>query len=111
MHAEIAGAGFAGSASVIALRQRGWSVRMHEKETLRAFGAGIFVWETPSVPMTMRGKHQAPAYESRRDGGCGRLRESEWAQPLSPAHDDAPAPLFGHSRRGAQARRGDLHAL
>ena len=46
MHAEIAGAGFAGLAAAIALRQRGWSVRVHEKEAaLRAFGAGIFVWE------------------------------------------------------------------
>ena len=30
----------------IALRRRGWSVRVHEKEAeLRASGAGIFIWE------------------------------------------------------------------
>ena len=41
-HAEIAGAGFAGLVAAIALRQRGWSVRVHEQSPeLRAFGAGI----------------------------------------------------------------------
>jgi 2-polyprenyl-6-methoxyphenol hydroxylase-like FAD-dependent oxidoreductase len=41
---RITGAGFAGLASAIALQQRGWSWRAHEKEAmLRAFGAGIFV--------------------------------------------------------------------
>src|ERR1035438_9188608 len=46
MHAEIAGAGFAGLTAAIALRRRGWTVRVHEKDAaLRAFGAGIFIWE------------------------------------------------------------------
>ena len=31
MHAEIAGAGFAGLTAAVALRQRGWTVRLHEK--------------------------------------------------------------------------------
>ena len=45
MHAEIAGAGFAGLTAAVALRQRGWSVRLHEKgPELRAFGAGIYLW-------------------------------------------------------------------
>ncbi len=45
-HAEIAGAGFAGLVAGIALSQRGWSVRIHERAgALRAFGAGIFIWE------------------------------------------------------------------
>ena len=44
-HAEIAGAGFAGLTAAIALRQRGWSVHLHEKgPELRAFGAGIYLW-------------------------------------------------------------------
>ena len=69
MHAEIAGAGFAGLAAAIALRQRGWSVRVHEKEAeLRAFGAGIFVWENGlrvlhaigAYDDVVRGAHQAP---------------------------------------------------
>src|SRR5262249_43491765 len=79
MHAEIAGAGFSGLASAIALRQRGWSVRVPEKEaTLRGFGAGMFVWEKGLRVLhaigashdVVRGAHQAPAYESRRDGVC-----------------------------------------
>ena len=45
-HAEIAGGGFAGLVAAIALRQRGWTVRIHEAaKELRAFGAGIFIWE------------------------------------------------------------------
>jgi 2-methyl-3-hydroxypyridine 5-carboxylic acid dioxygenase len=77
MHAEIAGAGFAGLAAGIALSQRGWSVRVHEKEAeLRAFGAGIFIWENGQRVLqalgayedVARGAHQAPAYETRRNG-------------------------------------------
>ena len=45
-HAEIAGAGLGGLAASIALAQRGWSVRVHERsDTLRMFGAGIWLWE------------------------------------------------------------------
>lgn len=77
MHAEIAGAGFAGLAAAIALRRRGWSVRVHEKEAeLRAFGAGIFIWENGQRVLqaigayddVANGAHQAPGYETRRNG-------------------------------------------
>ncbi len=45
-HAEIAGAGFAGLAVATALAQRGWRVRVHERaDEVRAFGAGIWIWE------------------------------------------------------------------
>ncbi len=45
-HAEISGAGYAGLTAAVALAQRGWSVRLHEKrETLGSFGAGIVLWE------------------------------------------------------------------
>ena len=45
-HAEVAGAGLGGLAVSIALAQRGWSVRVHERSaTLRMFGAGIWLWE------------------------------------------------------------------
>jgi 2-methyl-3-hydroxypyridine 5-carboxylic acid dioxygenase len=77
MHAEIAGAGFAGLAAAIALHHRGWSVRVHEKEAeLRAFGAGIFIWENGQRVLqaigaytdVASGAHQAPGYETRRNG-------------------------------------------
>ena len=77
MHAEIAGAGFAGLAAAIALRRRGWSVRVHEREAqLRAFGAGIFIWENGQRVLqaigayedVARGAHRAPGYETRRNG-------------------------------------------
>lgn len=41
-HAEIAGAGFAGLVAAIALAQRGWTVRVHERSSsVRAEGFGI----------------------------------------------------------------------
>jgi 2-methyl-3-hydroxypyridine 5-carboxylic acid dioxygenase len=76
-HAEIAGAGFAGLAAAIALRQRGWSVRVHEMSgELRAFGAGIFIWENGlrvlaalgAYAEVMRGAHEAITYETRCNG-------------------------------------------
>jgi 2-methyl-3-hydroxypyridine 5-carboxylic acid dioxygenase len=79
MHAEIAGAGFAGLTAAIALEHRGWSVRVHEKESeLRAFGAGIFIWENGlrvlhaigAYEDVVRAAHWPPAYESRRNGIC-----------------------------------------
>ena len=73
-HAEIAGGGFAGLAAAAALGQRGWSVRVHERSPeLRAFGAGIFIWENgmrvldalgASDPV-IAGSWQAPRYEVR----------------------------------------------
>lgn len=44
--AEIAGGGFAGLSLALALSQRGWDVRLHERAAeSRAFGAGIYLWE------------------------------------------------------------------
>ncbi len=76
-HAEIAGGGFAGLVAAIALSQRGWTVRVHEKsEALRAFGAGIFIWENGlrvlkaigAYDDVMAGSHEAKVYEVRDRG-------------------------------------------
>jgi 2-methyl-3-hydroxypyridine 5-carboxylic acid dioxygenase len=73
-HAEVAGAGFAGMTVATALAQRGWTVRVHEKdEQLRAFGAGIFLWENGlrvlkalgAYEAVMGGAHQGLVYETR----------------------------------------------
>jgi 2-methyl-3-hydroxypyridine 5-carboxylic acid dioxygenase len=91
MHAEIAGAGFAGLAAAIALRRRGWSVRVHEKEAeLRAFGAGIFIWENGQRVLqaigayedVARGAHQAPGYETRRNGVNVSFEKINGANPF-----------------------------
>lgn len=75
-HAEIAGAGFAGLAAAVALRQRGWTVRVHEKgPELRAFGAGIYVWHNGlralealgALPDILPGSTPPPYYETRRN--------------------------------------------
>ena len=76
-HAEIAGGGFAGLVAAIALSQRGWSVRVHEKaDALRAFGAGIFIWENGLRVLKAIGayddviaeSHEAKVYEVRDRG-------------------------------------------
>ena len=49
-----------------------------EEPHLRAFGAGIFIWENGlrvlhalgAYEDVLRDAHQAPAYETRRDGVC-----------------------------------------
>lgn len=73
-HAEIAGAGFAGLTTAVALSQRGWSVRVHEKgPELRAFGAGIIMWENGLRVLKAIGAYDAvmsssftpPYYETR----------------------------------------------
>ncbi len=73
-HAEIAGAGFAGLTAAIGLRQRGWTVRVHESSPEpRAFGAGIFIWENglrvlralDAYEEVVNGAHAAPGYEGR----------------------------------------------
>ncbi len=75
-HAEIAGAGFAGLVAAIALSERGWTVRVHEKDAeLRAFGAGIFIWENGlrvlqaigAYEAVMTGAHEAIIHETRQD--------------------------------------------
>ena len=46
-HAEVVGGGFAGLAAAVALAQKGWSVRLHERSPeLRPTGAGIYIYET-----------------------------------------------------------------
>ncbi|WP_158736059.1 NAD(P)/FAD-dependent oxidoreductase [Alteribacillus sp. YIM 98480] len=45
-YAEIAGAGISGLTAAIALAQRGWKVRIHERSSkLREIGAGLYTWE------------------------------------------------------------------
>jgi 2-methyl-3-hydroxypyridine 5-carboxylic acid dioxygenase len=74
LHAEIAGAGFAGLTAATALAQRGWSVRLHEKgPELRAFGAGIYLWHNGlrvlegvgALEDVLKGSHTPPTYETR----------------------------------------------
>ena len=73
-HAEIAGAGFAGLVAAVALADRGWTVRVHERaDALRAFGAGIFIWENGlrvlkaigAYDEVVAGSHDGAVYEIR----------------------------------------------
>ena len=73
-HAEIAGAGFAGLVAATALCQRGWTATVHESSSaLRAFGAGIFIWENGlrvlnaigAYECVMGNSHEGLSYEIR----------------------------------------------
>jgi len=111
LHAEIAGAGFAGLTAAIALRRRGWTVRVHEKDPeLRAFGAGIYIWENGlrvlhaigAYDDVLRGAHQAPAYESRRDGEMVSFQPVNGAHPycvLTMTRQHLYAPILASAQR------------
>jgi 2-methyl-3-hydroxypyridine 5-carboxylic acid dioxygenase len=73
-HAEIAGAGFAGLTTAVALRQRGWTVRVHEKGSdFREFGAGLVIWhnglrvleEIGALGDVLDSSFAPPVYETR----------------------------------------------
>ncbi len=65
-HAEIAGAGLGGLASGIALAQRGWTVRIHERSSdLRMFGAGIWLWENGLRSLAALGVEQQATKRAR----------------------------------------------
>jgi 2-polyprenyl-6-methoxyphenol hydroxylase-like FAD-dependent oxidoreductase len=66
-HAEIAGAGLGGLAVAIALAQRGWSVRVHERsDNLRMFGAGIWLWENGLLALDALGVERAATKRAKR---------------------------------------------
>jgi len=77
-HAEVAGGGFAGLTVAIALVQRGWTVRVHERSSgAQADGAGIFLWENGlralralGLELTeLVGAHEASYWEERDETG------------------------------------------
>ena len=66
-HAEIAGAGLGGLAASIALAQRGWNVRVHERsDSLRMFGAGIWLWENGLRSLAALGVEERATKRARR---------------------------------------------
>lgn len=73
LRAQVAGAGFAGLTTAIALRQNGWDVTLHERDSeLRAFGAGIYLWHNGlrvleglgALEDVLEGSHTPPTYET-----------------------------------------------
>jgi 2-polyprenyl-6-methoxyphenol hydroxylase-like FAD-dependent oxidoreductase len=65
-HAEIAGAGLGGLAAGVALAQRGWTVRIHERAAeLRMFGAGIWLWENGLRSLAALGVEQQATKRAR----------------------------------------------
>jgi 2-methyl-3-hydroxypyridine 5-carboxylic acid dioxygenase len=131
-HAEIAGAGFAGLAIATALCRRGWTARVHEANAeLRAFGAGIFIWENGLRVLQALGAYEAvtagafaaPAYETRTNGevlsfqtinGAGQYRlltmtrQHLYAAMLAAARRAGAEIITGSEAVGA-APEGELH--
>jgi 2-polyprenyl-6-methoxyphenol hydroxylase-like FAD-dependent oxidoreductase len=66
-HAEIAGAGLAGLSVGIALANKGWSVRAHERAPdLRMFGAGIWLWDNGLRSLCVLGALERTVRDARR---------------------------------------------
>jgi 2-methyl-3-hydroxypyridine 5-carboxylic acid dioxygenase len=83
LHAEIAGGGYAGLAAAIALKQRGWTVQVHERAPeVRSFGAGLGLWPNGLRVLKALGAydevvergHWAPSYDDR-DASDKLMRE------------------------------------
>lgn len=65
--AEVAGAGLGGLAVGIALAQRGWRVRIHERSNeLRMFGAGIWLWENGLRSLRALGVEETATHDAKR---------------------------------------------
>ncbi|WP_306320184.1 MULTISPECIES: FAD-dependent monooxygenase [unclassified Streptomyces] len=90
--AEIVGGGISGLTAATALAQRGWSVRLHERnERIRAFGAGIYVWGNGlralralgRYEQAVAGAHVGPVLETRdhRDRPVERLPINDPGRP------------------------------
>lgn len=85
-HAEIAGAGFAGLTAAIALRQRGWTVRVHERgQEIRAFGSALALSENGlKVLETVGAYDEAVAgafpltHRETRDGANNLISSYDW---------------------------------
>lgn len=102
-HAEIAGAGLGGLAAAIALRQRGWSVRVHEKSTeLRDGGAGIYLSGNGIRVLKALGVHDEveegalrPRQVTVRVDGVERSREALNTNPQDPVWTMTRQHLYG----------------
>jgi 2-polyprenyl-6-methoxyphenol hydroxylase-like FAD-dependent oxidoreductase len=111
-HAEVAGAGLAGLAVAVALAQRGWSVRVHERaDELREIGAGIFVWENGLRALEAVGAFAEATRRSERADRWmlyneqRRLIQTDWMIPGVRLHTMLRTDLH-KALAGAAARAG-----
>jgi 2-polyprenyl-6-methoxyphenol hydroxylase-like FAD-dependent oxidoreductase len=103
-HAEIAGAGIAGLTLASALVQRGWSVRVHERnDELREIGAGIFLWEN-----ALRVLERIGAFPDIAENAHRVSLLEVWDDELSLVQRQAFTP--GDPVRMYTARRQDVYA-
>jgi 2-polyprenyl-6-methoxyphenol hydroxylase-like FAD-dependent oxidoreductase len=107
--AEIAGAGLGGLAVAIALAQRGWRVRIHERSNeLRMFGAGIWLWENGLRSLAALGVEKDATRRAKRietlvarDNEGKALMRREFAEAdrlLLPPRADLYDALIGRAR-------------
>lgn len=85
-HAEIVGAGFAGLTAAIALSQRGWSVRVHERGSeIRAFGSALALSENGLKVLEAVGAYDEAVagafplhYRETRDAAGALISSYDW---------------------------------
>ena len=116
-HAEIAGAGFAGLVAAVALADRGWTVRVHERaEALRAFGAGIFIWENGLRVLKAIGAYDDVVAGSH-DGEVYEVRDRDRVVAETPFHIGMGSRMLTMTRQTLyaailrQAERRDIEIL
>ncbi len=116
-HAEIAGAGFAGLVAAVALADRGWTVRVHERaEALRAFGAGIFIWENGLRVLKAIGAYDDVVAGSH-DGEVYEVRDRDSVVAETPFHIGMGSRMLTMTRQTlyaailGQAERRDIEIL
>jgi 2-polyprenyl-6-methoxyphenol hydroxylase-like FAD-dependent oxidoreductase len=100
-HAEIAGAGLAGLGAAVALAQRGWTVRVHERGAeLREFGAGVYLWDNA---LTALSALEAFDQVSAKAHHCVEM------QVLDQEMHVLQRTAFGKDKRCFCARRNDVY--
>lgn len=116
-HAEIAGAGFAGLVAAVAFADRGWTVRVHERaEALRAFGAGIFIWENGLRVLKAIGAYDDVVAGSH-DGEVYEVRDRDRVVAETPFHIGMGSRMLTMTRQTLyaailrQAERRDIEIL
>src|SRR4051812_50093833 len=98
-HAEIAGGGIGGLALGTMLRQRGWTVRVHERSAeIREIGAGIYIKQNSIRVMEEVGMFPQLAARGVRLQQA-RLKDPQGRVLLTRPHDTEATRVYVFSRQ------------
>ena len=86
---EIAGAGIAGMSAAVRLAQLGWDVVLHERnDDVRAFGAGIWLWENGLKSLEVLGAYEKTVERAKIIKEWRLVDEEDEVMFSRPAPDD-----------------------